>query len=426
MLRIVHIPPSQLKGSVAIQSALGFCDQATVALSSFFPILLLGRLAGPTELGVFSLSLSVGIVFILILEALTLSSYPLLRARAPFLSEVFTFYALFCCVAGQFGLLLLAYFLKNTSCGDEQVYSSVCSAIALIPYLPPVVLRYLLRSLSLYRGDLLSIFFLDFTLLLGQTGSLLLVAAFDTVNAEKVFWVLAISNSVFALVWFVHYRKQVRFRLRGLAQYLVKCVALGRWALVSELLFAMPFYVFPWMLVLFRSASETAVFAAANTIVGIISHAFGGLTKSLPVRLSEAFARGGKTALDLALRRSFRVVLPATGIIVAVVFLSALPLAKVIFPDHAHYVAGVVRTLSLAALAVTVHMILSKGYWAMARPECAFIGDIVRGICALGLGALLGNYGGANGCAMALLVASIAGSVTLFIKYYATYSIADR
>jgi O-antigen/teichoic acid export membrane protein len=269
---------------------------------------------------------------------------------------------------------------------------------------------------------LIKIFLLDFTLLVAQTTGLLLVVEFGALSAQTVCWVLAGAKSLFIALWFWCYRKETKVQLGGMARHLAQCVELGQWALVSKLLSTMPYYVFPWLLVILHGSHETAVYAAASTVTGVVNHALVGLTKGFPARVAEAFVHGGMVSLDCTLKQICRIVFPVIAGVVAVVFLAALPLSEIIFPDRAEHVAPVVRILSLAIMAAGLHIIIGKGLWATGRFRITFTGDLVRGILGVGLGAILGSYYGAKGCAAGFLIGNMAGSLVLLARYRALYS----
>jgi O-antigen/teichoic acid export membrane protein len=410
----------KLQDSTAAQSLTGLIDQAVIALSSFLPILLLGRLADAHELGTFSLALSAGLFLTLALEALVLSSYPVFRARDPASDRKYTFYVLVYCMGAQ--VLLLPFFLVEMWCGQTNEYGSTCAALALIPYQIPATVRHLLRYISLYRGDLTTIVLLDVMLLLTQTIGLFMVVEFGAVSALSATEVLAVTSAFFVAVWLLYYRAEIAPHRSGLGTHLFECLLFGRWALASDLLNAMPYYVFPWLLALLHGSGETAVYAAANTVVGVVSHASVGLTKSLPARAGRAFFNGGKIALHRSMVQTCRIALPMIAMIVMAIYAAAMPLSELIFPHQASRVASVVRLLSLAALAASLHRIVGRSLWATAHPQQTLLSDLTRGILAVGLGVALAWHSGAKGCAEALLVGNVAGSLMVLIRYWVFYS----
>jgi O-antigen/teichoic acid export membrane protein len=424
-LKLNYMPPNLLqimsqksRASTVLQSLIGACDQGAVALGSLIPIMILGRFSGSAELGIFSLSVSVVLFFTLAQDALILSSYPVLRAQFPSLSKIYTFYVLLYATVPQC-VLLLVYLPLGYWCVNKHENGSVCSVIGLIPYLPPIILRHFLRQLSLSRNNLLSIFLLDFALLLLQSAALLLLAEFGTVNAQKVCSVLAATSIFFVVVWLSHYGNEIKVQFSELTRHLAQCTAFGWWALASVLSGTLPNYVIPWLLVVLYGPEETAVFAAASTVVGLINHAFLGLTKGLAVRTASAYQRGGIHDLDQSVKQACRIVFPALAAIIVAIFLVAQPLSELILPGREAHVANIVRLLSIATLIGGLHIITGTGLWAMGRPQMTFLGDLIRGMVGIALGALIGMYFGAMGCAVALMLGNAAGSLILITKYRA-------
>jgi O-antigen/teichoic acid export membrane protein len=110
------------------------------------------------------------------------------------------------------------------------------------------------------------------------------------------------------------------------------------------------------------------------------------------------------------------------AIIVMAIYAAAMPLSELIFPHQASRVASVVRLLSLAALAASLHRIVGRSLWATAHPQQTLLSDLTRGILAVGLGVALAWHSGAKGCAEALLVGNVAGSLMVLIRYWVFYS----
>jgi O-antigen/teichoic acid export membrane protein len=362
--------------------------------------------------------MSIVLFFVVLQEALILSSYPVLRAQDPSSSKKYTFYVLLIAVIPQLGLFLL-YPLFRIFCTSMHQSSSVCSALALFPYLPLLVFRHFLRQLSLCRNDLASIFFLDAFVLLFQLGALLVLVDSNVVNARNVCVVLAGTSLCFVIVWLLRYRNEIRCEIKGLRTYMARCFDFGRWALAGIAFAIMPYYVIPWLLVILHGLAEAAVYAAASTVVGLVSHASAGLTKGLAARTADAYHRGGIEDLNQSVKQACRIVIPILAVIVAAIFVAAQPLSELILPSRADHVAVLVPILGLAAIAGSLNEIVGFGVWAMGRPQTTFVADFVQGVLGVGLGALIGAQVGTAGFAIALLLGNVAGSVVIVTRYQA-------
>ena len=278
-------------------------------------------------------------------------------------------------------------------------------------------LRNVLRTLSIGRQDLSQVLFLDAAAVALLAVALGADAFRDAVDARSVFLILSLSNAAFILIWFIRYRNEIRPDITGVFGHLRASLAFGRWAFAVVGLSSAPFYLCPWLVMLFHGSEEVAVFAAASTIVGIANHAFLGVTKGIEARTADAYAARGMSGLGSVLGVTLRTAIPALAVIVLGLLIVAGSLAEFFLPDHASEVATVVRVLAMATLAGSVRVILGNGYWAMGRPEATLSSAIVRAVTSVALGVAGAYMAGALGCAIAVLAGDLLSSAVLARRF---------
>lgn len=401
----------------AFHAGLGVVDQGVTALGSLIPVVLLGRMAGAAELGVFSLAVSTALFAAIASQSLFLSGYPIFRAQAPSASALHTFHVVLFGVAMQAALIPVYLGLLHwTSRGGALDASASLAAIA---FVVATTLRSYLRSVSLARRDLPKVLALDSLALVILSSLLAWLVMRGIVTVWNVFLVLAVANAIFAVAWSASYATRMAVSLSGAWRYLGRSVAFGRWALLGVGFGSMPYYLTPWLLGFVRGTEAIAVYAAASTVVGLANHGFIGLTRGIEARTAEAFHQGGVAALQESLRRTMWIVLPGLSAIVVVVWIAADFFGEVVLPSHAQETGAVARILSLALLAGSVRVLAGNALWAMSLPRATIPADLTRGVVSIGAGMLGAYYAGAVGCAMAVLLGDAISSVIVVVRYTA-------
>lgn len=401
--------------SASIQSLPGIVDQGVSALGAILPVILLGRIAGADDLGLYALAVSAALCLTIVCQTLLLSGYAVFHASDRGSSNVYLFYVLLCGLTLQglfFPLLVLGFRYFSSLISSEPI-----SHVALAFYVATTVTRVYLHTASVHRGEVRTVLLLNVLHLLVTSILLAWLVAYGSVDVSNVFCVLALANVVFASVWACGYRRSITPRLAGLRPYLARSLAFGRWAFLGVACGSMAYYATPWLLMFVRGLEEVSIYAAATTVVGILNHAFLGLTKGIEARTADAYHEGNAAGLQEATKQISRLALPALSALVVAVILAANFLGGLILPDQALKVAHVAQILSLALLVSSVRVILGTGFWAMGLPRQTVSADFVRGFASVGLGAIGAYYAGALGVAVAVFIGDSASSAIVFRKY---------
>ncbi len=397
------------------QSLVGVLDQGIAALAAAIPVVVLGRLAGARELGLYSLAVSAALFATIAIQSLFLSGYPIFRAEDRASADRQTFHVVF------FGLAAQAVLAPLSLCGllaFAHLGLGLPLGLAMAAFVTTTVLRAYLRTLSLVRRDLLAILALDSVAVVLLTVLLAAVVARGTIGAGGFFVALSIVNALFIAVWCGCYADRLRPSLVGAYRYLLRSARFGGWAFAAVTCGSMPYYLTPWILTLVQGGEATGVFAAGSTIAGFVNHAMLGLLRGVEARTAEAF-RHGPAELRSALIRTFRIVLPALVAIVAAVFFFADYAGEIVLPGRGAEAGAVARLLSLALVVGSVRVIIGNGLWAMGLPKATLRADLFRGVASVGLAIVGAHYAGAPGCAAAMLVGDLGSTFLLVGRYRA-------
>jgi O-antigen/teichoic acid export membrane protein len=404
------------------RSLLGVLDQGVAALAGAIPVVVLGRLAGASELGLYSLAVSAALFATIAIQSLFLSGYPIFRAEDQTSADLQTFHVVF------FGFGAQAVLAPLSLCGllvFAELGFSLSLGLAMAAFVATNVLRAYLRTLSLIRRDLLLILVLDSVTVVLLTALLGAILARGTIGAGSFFIALSITNTFFVAAWCRCYADRVRPSLLGAYRYLIRSVRFGGWAFASATCGSMPYYLTPWILTLVQGSAATGVYAAGSTIAGLVNHVMLGLLRGVEARTAEAF-RHGPAQLRTALIQTFWIVLPALLALVAVVFLLADFAGAIVLPGRGAEAGAIARFLSLALAVGSVRVIIGNGLWAMGLPQATLGADLFRGVASVGLAIVGAYYAGALGCAAAVLVGDLGSTFLLVRRYRAEMPAGDR
>jgi O-antigen/teichoic acid export membrane protein len=399
------------------QAIVGVLDQGIAALTAAIPVVVLGRLAGAHELGLYSLAVSAALFVTITIQSLFLSGYPFFRAQDRASADLQTFHIVF------FGFGAQAVVAPLVLCGllvFPHAGVSLPLGLTTAAFVTTTVLRAYLRTLSLVRRDLLAILVLDSIGVVLLATLLAAMVARGTIGVVDFSIVFSITNALFIVAWCCCYADRLRPSLSGAYRYLIRSARFGRWAFAGVTCGSMPYYLTPWILTLAQGSEMTGIYAAGSTIAGLVNHAMLGLLRGVEARTAEAF-RHSPAQLRRALVQTFRIVLPALLALVAAVFLLADFAGAIVLPGRAAEAGAVARLLSLALVVGSVRVILGNGLWAMGLPQATLGADLFRGVASIGLAIVGAYYAGALGCAAAVLVGDI-GSTFLLVRRYRTES----
>lgn len=405
-----------IRESESLQSVTGVLDQGIAALASMVPLVVLGRLAGSGELGLFALAVSAALFATLILQSLFLSGYPIIRAEYGASDGRQTFQTLlfgFCAVAVLAPLSLYGLLLAGVLGETSQLFP-----FAILAFVTTTSLRGYLRALSLVRRDLLAILALDALYLVVVAVALVLVIERPALSATTLLVLLSATNALFVVAWCWQYAASIEMSFTGAFPFLTRSARFGRWALAGVVCGATPYYLMPWILAVGSGSRAAGLYAAGSTVAGFVNHVLLGLLRGVEARTAEAF-RQGPAQLHGAVVKTCWIVLPPLVALVLLVFLLADVLGGLVLPDQGAEAGAVARLLGLALLVGSIRVIVGNALWAMSLPQATVRADIFRGAASVALGIAGAHLAGPIGCAAAVLVGDLGSTLLLVARYRA-------
>ena len=393
-------------------AGLSVADQAIVSGTNFVTSVIIGRLAGADDLGIYSLGMSVVFLARGVQDQLVTAPYQVrcqtrsgLR-RAAYLGSTLTHHiALSLLVVLAFIGLAAAVRLGVGPVGLKSVVWVLAAAA------PTLLLREFLRQIAFAHLKPGLACTLDAVVAVTQVGGMLALAYSGLLTVGGAIGISAGGCLLAALAWFCLKPERVRVVPGHLWRDWTENWDFGRWALASQLVGGAGLYLLPWVVALVDGIQETGLLAAGWTLVGVANAFVVGLASYLSPRAARAYAVGGVAALRSVLWMtaglfSLSLGLFSVGAIVAGSLAAGLIYGDQ-FADAGPIVAVLAVTLWINSMAITA----GNGLWAVGRPEANFKADMASlGVSAIVTVALVPSFG-ATGAAVALLAAGTADTL---------------
>jgi O-antigen/teichoic acid export membrane protein len=359
------------------QSLLSIADQAIVSATNFAITVILGRLCGKPELGLYYLPLQAVVFARSLQEQLIASPYLVYGARkSPQESSRYAGSTL------VHELILLV--------GVSLVFAAAAAFAGLSPELsdllwllvaaaPLLLLREFIRQFSFAQLRVSQALTLDAGVSLLQLAGLVAAAYAGVLTTSLTYTLLAIGCGIPAIAWVVLRRGTFAPDSRSLWPDWVHNWRFGRWALASLLLGQTVPLALPWIVAGIAGQSGAAAYGVSATLIGFANMYVLGLSNFICPRAAKAYAKGGTRDLAAVLQH-------ATVMYVSTLFPFALamllagqsPMTLIYGPAFAE--AGpIMAVLAVGAVANSLGVVAGNGLWAMELPSANFRADV----CAL-------------------------------------------
>jgi O-antigen/teichoic acid export membrane protein len=414
-----------LFGSRGTVARLALIDCMIVGGMSFLTVLLLGRIAGPDDLGVFALVMTVFYLLLAVQEALITMPYTVFGVRLKGVRHLQYSGAVLCQSAAWSACVsvILAIAAVTILFVDNNPHlGHIVGVFAIVlPFwtLREFGRRYLFAHMQVAKVVIMSI--------AGGTAQLLMIcglAYFDRLSDATALLAMGIASAISGFGWLWFSRTSFQFNHRRWSHFALKNWVFGRWVLASHAMAVVAGNTMPWLIVIWMGPSATGVFAACDAILRFANPIIASLNNVLTPRLAIGFKKGGKVELH-------GIVLQTTGLLCLFLFAFCLFIMiggkwimhRSFGSDYSGYWLALVL-LAVSQLIETV---------ALASSRALMVLDLASvNLCAEGFGLLVSLIAaifliprhGILGAAFAQLAGSTALTVATVGAYLA--SVRDR
>lgn len=397
-------------------------DQAVVSAGRFALTVLIGRLAGADELGLYAMGFAVVVIGMVVQESLLLTPYTVLgnqvsafRRRRALGSMLVVWGVLVGVAVAGLGVVGGAWGMVGS--GPE---GRLLLVLALA--WPGVMVHGVARRVAYAHDEPGSALALDVVVSGMQVGLVVWLGVMGWLTAEAAIGVLGGAGLVGGVVWCWFHRHWVGWDRRAVGTWLVRSWRFGRWLLGSQQARAVTLMVVTWGLAAAAGSGEAGRFAAAGLVVVAANPLLLGLGGVVAPRTAAAWKQGGGLALrQMVGRVTWGVALVMVGY-AAVAGLVGGPVLLWVLGDSAYAGLGhAVAVLGVALAVRAVRMGWNSGIVAVGRPAWGFTAGVAELAVVAGLmGLFMGWQGaglGVESAAYIVLAGSIVGTAVRAYAY---------
>ena len=416
---------AQTAGRIDDKSFVALIDQAIVSGMSLIASVIVGRECGSSGLGIYSLAITIVILFVALHTALVSTPYTVFRTRIEPTAEKYfagssLFSSMMVILIGIVVLLLtcVVFFLGNFIPSFEQV---VLTIAALFPFL---ILREFARRYAFAHLRMGTAVMVDLSVAVMQVLGLLLLAHYELLTPVNALIAMGVACAVSAVTWFFANRSEFVVDVRFLKKNISRKWVLGRWVVLEHVLAVVSAFVTPWLLIFMIDSSATGIFAACLVVVNLSSPFLQGMGNSLSPKFAAAAAAVDDSAAIRIQRLFWRSTLFMTGtmtLFVVVCFFAGEAIMQFLYQGEEY--SGRWLTVTILAIRAGCHSAYISAHHALLAMEkplpsvyCSLIGLVITVVGGVLLIPIYGILGGA--------IAMLLGTMLEVIAIYWGYTIA--
>jgi O-antigen/teichoic acid export membrane protein len=402
-------PVSLLRGENArdlLQTVWVVADQAVVSLASFITTVIVGRVGGRTELGIFVLATTTFWLVTGIPNALTWTPYTSRAPRMPFgrraryCGSITIHTALITAtIATLFGL---AGMLPSTWLGQSDWFSTMC--LALVPFTLLMTLREHVRRMCMAQvagHEMLSI---DLPIAIAQLLFMLMLARSGLLTANRALVAVA-AACLFAAVWFVRHRNELDFRQVSTRLHWSYNLQFGRWLLGVSLVWLLTDSLYRWIVGWQYGLDGLGRFASAQAVVLFINPLLLTASNFGRALSSNRLASGGMPELRRMTLQATLLLAVVAGCAFLALAIVGGPVVRLLFGEQFGGLGGVVATLCLGMLARIISVPIDASLAALQQGRAMFLAMIVQLVVVVCVGIPLIGQIGLNGVGYTMAIA---------------------
>jgi O-antigen/teichoic acid export membrane protein len=394
-------------------------DQATVSGASFVTNVMIGRLCGDEELGLFSLLMTIVALVICAQYALVLTPFtvfvPKLQPtdQARYTGDTLLQAGTLAALCSGITVCLALSFSWGGQPGLAQL-SWIASAT-----LPLLLLRDLMRRIDLAHlrmGRALAIDGAVLTLQIVLLGGLAMAGQFTTARAMLA---VGVASGLVGLGAALLSRQEIRFSRGSFRSTIAKNWKLGRWVFADSMTGALKYQSIPWIMMAVLGASATGAYAACQSVASLARPFLMGFSNFLIPKITNTYSTAGCQAMQRSVRLATLLLAAAmTAFCIGMVLGGDWGMRLVYGPDF----GGLGWVVSVLAVGISITAVAQPASGGLLALERAELGFVVRGV-GLGVSTLIAlvllEPLGIIGAAYGLLVGSSLGVLILYFFYQA-------
>ena len=390
---------------------LALCDQGVVSLTNFFTGLMIGRIAGKNELGLYAVCWTLVTIVTEVSAALIATPYTVFgpqmgkAERRHYLGSMLVQQVVLSLVLACLTLSGIA-FASSRGASDALVNAVTIAALSIVF----ISLREFARRVCFAELRVVSAIFLDLAACFGQIVGLALLWYFGWLTAPAIYGLLGGLSMGIAFTWIFLNRVNVRLDRGSWIQGLRHNWNFAKWVLASGVIWAAGTYMYPWLLTMFHGTAVTGAWAACYAVVATGNPILLGLGNYVGPKLSNVYASDGMPRMRRYTYRSsiFFAALLLPLVLVLVVFGGSI--VTRIYGDDYSGNGIVVALLALNLLVTAFAFPYSRSLFVLQAARLDALVNIVAIASLFTFGIAAVKAHGATGAAAALVLSTLGAS----------------
>jgi O-antigen/teichoic acid export membrane protein len=411
----------------AAPHVLALADQAVVSGASFLTTIIIGRSNLPTQLGIYSVGISLLAWSLAIQDSLILLPYTIQRHRPLGTPAEHVGSSLI-----QNGLLsaLAMIILAATALGlsaQSAAPELVATVWVLVAVAPFALLREFGRTLALAHLRLGQTLMLDLTVAAIQLAGLGWLVWTGRLSSATACAALGGACALTVIAWLYLARGNFAIRADQVWETMKQSWGLGKWLFVGQMAVSAQGSALYWLLPLLVGLPATGVYAACMSVASLANPLITAFRNILTPRAVLAFRKGGVANLRRQAIRDSLLLDAAMTLFCLMIMLVGEDAMRLLYRDKVYEGYGHVTTLlALALLAGAAGATASNALASMERPReivwATSVGAVVTGVLVWVLAVKWGLLGVAYG----VLAGNVAGSAARWIAFLALAKRTDQ
>jgi O-antigen/teichoic acid export membrane protein len=392
-------------------------DQAVVGGMGFVITIVVGRVGGTTELGLFALVTTIWYLVLAFLDSAITVPFTVFVHRleedkrvvfaGSAMAHVIGLGVTGATVVGSFAAVL--YWLQFTE------LAVVLAALAVT--IPFRLLRLFARSFHYATLNLNGALTLDIAVAVLELAALAVLFQFNGLTAAGAFLGVGGAHLIAFSVWLMWNYSSFRIEGAQVRLDLFKNWGLGRWLVAGQLATIVAGYSLPWIIAWMQNESKTGIYFGCATLVRIGAPFLVAVQNVLVPRSATAFAESGLDGLRRVVRRVTVGLVMGTGMFTIFLAVFGHYLVELFFgPDYAGQ-GAVVALLAMNELAFASMLGAASGLTVLERSELLFRSNLAAILVTVTLAWILISQLGLPGAAMAQFSGTFVGSLIAILYY---------
>ena len=306
---------AEVSASRAARSTIGnglqaIVDQFIFSLGNFAAAVIIGRMAGAQQLGIYSLTMSIVFIAAAVQRALVAAPYTVQVQRLDEVARRTRRGSALVQAIAIGGLLCIVLALTADLFLDGDTRARVTLAV-LAGTAASWGLRDFCRRILFADHHFTEAVIFDAAVVALQIGCLLAFAWHDQLSASTALLSIVLSSGVVTLCWLMMRRTNFSIESTRLLPDVQASWQFGRWAATSEATFAGQDFAIQALLATSSSFATTGIYAACMSIVRLINPLVQAIGNFIGPHSARSLHQGGVPKLAGGVRRVTRLMVPA-------------------------------------------------------------------------------------------------------------------